>query len=166
MIKGTMGPKVMLMVVLCFAASIVGATDSAVTADTALDRPKAESTRYIEGRATHEGQDAQRRAETTMRQHPYAVVLACADSRVGPEIVFDEGIGDLFVIRNAGNLVDPHVLGRIGYAVEHLHTPLVDALGHGKCGAGPILDAAVKAGHLRVIAARYDLGTGEVEFFE
>ena len=77
----------------------------------------------------------QRRAATADGQQPYAIILACADSRVAPELVFDETIGDLFVIRVAGNVVDPDVLGSIEYAVEHLHARLIVVLGHEKCGA-------------------------------
>ena len=68
-------------------------------------------------------------------QHPFAVVLCCSDSRVVPEILFDQQLGDLFVIRNAGNVVDEDVLGSIEYAVEHLESPLVVVLGHSNCGA-------------------------------
>src|SRR5207248_7711581 len=68
-------------------------------------------------------------------QHPFAVVLTCADSRVAPELVFDQGLGDLFVLRVAGNITDPFTLGSIEYAVEHVHTPLIVVLGHENCGA-------------------------------
>jgi len=68
-------------------------------------------------------------------QKPFAVVITCADSRVAPEIYFDQKLGDIFVIRNAGNIADSTVLGSIEYAVEHLHAPLVVVVGHSKCGA-------------------------------
>jgi carbonic anhydrase len=68
-------------------------------------------------------------------QHPYAVILACADSRVAPEILFDESLGRLFVVRVAGNVVDPDVLGSIEYAAEHLHTHYLLVMGHDACGA-------------------------------
>lgn len=77
-------------------------------------------------------------------QHPYAVVLTCADSRLSPEILFDEAMGRLFVVRVAGNVVDPVVLGSIEYAAEHLHTRLVMVLGHHLCGA---VQAALEGGH-------------------
>ena len=83
---------------------------------------------------------ADRRAVLAKGQYPFAVVLACADSRVAPELIFDQGLGDLFVVRVAGNLTDPFILGSIEYAVEHLHTPLIVILGHEKCGA---VDAAL-----------------------
>jgi carbonic anhydrase len=76
-----------------------------------------------------------RRQELAQGQHPRVVVLGCADSRVSPEIVFDQSLGDLFVVRTAGNVADPVALGSIEYAVEHLHAPLLIILGHEKCGA-------------------------------
>lgn len=68
-------------------------------------------------------------------QHPFAVVLTCSDSRVAPEEIFDRSIGDLFIVRNAGNVIDPVTLGSIEYGAEHLEAPLVVVLGHSKCGA-------------------------------
>jgi carbonic anhydrase len=91
--------------------------------------------RFAEGRTQHPRQNPERRAELSGSQHPIAVIVGCADSRTGPEILFDQGLGDLFVVRQAGNVVDDHALGSIEYAVEHLHTPLVVVLGHERCGA-------------------------------
>lgn len=68
-------------------------------------------------------------------QAPYAIILSCSDSRVPPELVFDEGLGEIFVVRVAGNVVDPIILGSIEYAAEHLGSPLVMVLGHERCGA-------------------------------
>jgi carbonic anhydrase len=76
-----------------------------------------------------------RREELAKSQHPFAVVLGCSDSRVPPEIVFDQGLGDLFVLRVAGNVVDDHSLGSIEYAVDHLTVRLIVVLGHQRCGA-------------------------------
>lgn len=76
-----------------------------------------------------------RREELVKSQHPFAVVLSCADSRVPPEIVFDQGLGDLFVVRVAGNVIDDHALGSIEYAVDHLAVRLIMVLGHQRCGA-------------------------------
>jgi carbonic anhydrase len=78
---------------------------------------------------------AKRRAELTKSQHPFAVIVSCSDSRVPPEIVFDQGLGDLFVLRVAGNVIDDHSLGSIEYAVDHLATRLIVVLGHQRCGA-------------------------------
>jgi carbonic anhydrase len=80
-------------------------------------------------------QDARRRREVTKGQNPFAVIVGCSDSRIPPELIFDQGLGDLFVVRLAGNIVDNLALGSIEYAVEHLGTKLVVVLGHGKCGA-------------------------------
>ncbi len=73
--------------------------------------------------------------DVAMRQAPFAVVIACSDSRVPPELLFDRGLGDLFIIRLAGNIVDDAALGSIEYAVDHLGVPLVMVLGHKRCGA-------------------------------
>ena len=78
---------------------------------------------------------AKRRAELTKSQHPFAIVVSCSDSRVPPEIVFDQGLGDLFVLRVAGNVIDDHSLGSIEYAVDHLAVRLIVVLGHQRCGA-------------------------------
>ncbi|MFN8588083.1 MAG: carbonic anhydrase [Candidatus Eisenbacteria bacterium] len=75
------------------------------------------------------------RAALVSGQHPRAIILACADSRVGPELLFDQSLGDLFVVRNAGNIPDPIVLGSMEYAVEHLGASLIVVLGHQSCGA-------------------------------
>jgi carbonic anhydrase len=78
-------------------------------------------------------------------QQPFAIILTCSDSRVSPELIFDQGIGDLFVIRVAGNVVDSVGMGSIQYAAEHLNVPLIMVLGHEKCGA---VNAAVQGGEL------------------
>ncbi len=75
------------------------------------------------------------RKELAKGQKPYAIVVACSDSRVSPEIIFSESLGKIFVIRTAGNVVDPITIGSIEYAVEHLKTPLIVVLGHQSCGA-------------------------------
>jgi carbonic anhydrase len=81
------------------------------------------------------------RAANVDAQHPFAALLSCADSRVGPEIIFDEGLGDIFVVRVAGNFADDDGLASLEYAVEHLGVPLVLVLGHSYCGA---VQAAIK----------------------
>lgn len=88
---------------------------------------------------------AKERAELTKGQHPYAIILSCSDSRVPPEIIFDESLGKLFIIRVAGNVVDSVILGSIEYAAEHLHTKLLIVLGHESCGA---VTAALKGGEV------------------
>ena len=101
----------------------------------ALDLLKAGNARFFSGALTPKDNYATLREQLSTGQHPFAVVLCCSDSRVAPEIIFDQKLGDLFVIRNAGNIVDEEVLGSIEYAVEHLETPLVVVMGHSSCGA-------------------------------
>lgn len=91
--------------------------------------------RYVGEKATHKHQDSTRRMDVTGGQHPFAIVISCSDSRVPPEIIFDQGIGDLFIIRLAGNIVDDAALGSIEYAVEHLGVKYIMVLGHESCGA-------------------------------
>lgn len=90
--------------------------------------------RYVAGTLKTKDFSAER-TEQSKGQKPYAIVLTCADSRVSPEVLFDESLGQIFVVRVAGNVVDPVVLGSIEYAAEHLKVPLVVVLGHTKCGA-------------------------------
>jgi carbonic anhydrase len=188
--------------------------------DQALQRLLEGNRRYVTDQARHPNQTTQRRLGLAKGQAPYAIILTCSDSRVAPELVFDQGLGDLFVIRNAGNILDDHVLGSMEYAVEHLHVELIVVVGHAKCGAvaaavaggevpghirsltdaiapavgdvknlpgdkvdnavranarrvaksltqvEPFLKTAVTEGHLKVVAARYDLSTGKVEILE
>jgi carbonic anhydrase len=91
--------------------------------------------RFLEEKTIHPHQNKKSVLENQNAQHPFAVVVACSDSRVSPEILFDQGIGDLFVIRNAGNLISDIDMGSIEYAVEHLDAKLVIVLGHTECGA-------------------------------
>jgi len=101
----------------------------------ALVRLKAGNQRFIAGKLQHPHQNPKRRAELVTGQRPFAIVLGCADSRTSPEVLFDQGLGDLFVVRVAGNILDDHVLGSIEYAVEHLGAQLIVVLGHQHCGA-------------------------------
>lgn len=112
-----------------------------LTADEALERLRQGNARYLN--ASHaQGDVSPELRQSTFRegQHPYAIVLACSDSRVIPEAIFSAGIGELFVIRVAGNVVDKHQLGSIEYAEDHLGCNLVVVLGHTGCGA---VDAAM-----------------------
>lgn len=108
--------------------------------------------RYTSSEMVHPNQTSVRRTAVANEQHPFAVVLSCSDSRVPPEILFDQGIGDLFVIRVAGNVLDDAALGSIEYAIEHLNVKLIVVLGHERCGA---VSAAVKggkaSGHIRYL---------------
>lgn len=91
--------------------------------------------RFLEDKSIHPHQNKKSVLENQNSQHPFAVIITCSDSRVAPEILFDQGIGDLFVIRNAGNLISDIDMGSIEYAVEHLNAKLVVILGHTECGA-------------------------------
>lgn len=91
--------------------------------------------RFVSGSLTQKDLSAKKREELAKGQKPFATVLTCSDSRVPPELLFDQGLGDVFVVRVAGNVVDPIALGSIEYAAEHLGSPLVLILGHSKCGA-------------------------------
>jgi carbonic anhydrase len=91
--------------------------------------------RFLEEKSIHPHQNKKSVLENQNSQHPFAVIITCSDSRVAPEILFDQGIGDLFVIRNAGNLISDIDMGSIEYAVEHLHAKLIVVLGHAECGA-------------------------------
>jgi carbonic anhydrase len=161
-----------------------------------------------------------RRTELTKDQKPFAIIVSCSDSRVPPELIFDVGLGDVFVVRTAGEVVDPVAMGSIEYAVAHLGTNLIVVLGHQNCGAvaaavshakesgnipdvlkaigpavretkgkpgdpldnavranavdiakhvettGPFIPPRVKAGTLKVLAARYDMDSGKVELLQ
>lgn len=100
----------------------------------ALKKLKEGNKRFLSGNLVPKDHYVDDRIELSKGQHPFAVVLCCSDSRVVPEIIFDCKLGDLFVIRNAGNVVDEDVLGSAEYAVEHLGTPLIIVMGHSSCG--------------------------------
>jgi carbonic anhydrase len=192
-------------------------TTSNITPDAALQKLMDGNRRYIQQKRTFPDQSRSRILELAKGQHPFAIVLGCSDSRVAPEILFDQGLGDLFEIRVAGNVLDNVVLGSIEYAAAELGVPLLVVLGHERCGAvkaaldgksvpghigslvaaikpavyatkgqlgdawdnavranvkmsvnklqalSPILAKAVKAGTLKVVGARYDIDSGEVE---
>lgn len=107
--------------------------------------------RFVGHKETHPDSSLERRHELIQGQHPYAIIVGCADSRVPPELVFDAGLGDLFVIREAGNVVDDVVLGSIEYGVEHLGVKLVVVLGHESCGAITAAVAHTKEAHITSI---------------
>lgn len=105
------------------------------TADEALQTLKDGNARFVTGKLQHPNHCEESRKNLTTGQEPIATILSCADSRVPPVDIFDQGLGDLFVVRVAGNVIGDHTLGSIEYAVKHLHTPLVIVMGHSKCGA-------------------------------
>lgn len=91
--------------------------------------------RFVRGEPLHPRQDVERRAELLDYQEPHAALFGCSDSRLSAEIIFDKGIGDLFVVRNAGQVISESVIGSLEYAVGVLHVPLIVVLGHDACGA-------------------------------
>lgn len=134
---------VLLSLLLPVLASAASHTESSVSPAEALKRLKAGNRRFVSASVSSGKPVAEQRAATTNGQHPFAIIVGCADSRTSPEIVFDQSIGDLFVVRTAGNLVDDYALGSIEYAVAHLGSRLIVVLGHQKCGA---VQAALSGG--------------------
>ena len=129
-----------------------GATPAAPTAEAVLAELKAGNQHHVQTKYQHPHQTGTRRRELASGQHPHAVILACADSRVAPEIVFDQGLGDLFDVRVAGNIATDAEIGSIEYAVEHLHTPLIVVMGHQSCGAvGGAIEGGDAPGHLPTV---------------
>ncbi|MCM3302946.1 carbonic anhydrase [Streptomyces pseudogriseolus] len=115
--------------------------------------------RFVTGTSEHPNQDAARRAETAPSQQPFAVLFGCSDSRLAAEIIFDRGLGDLFVVRTAGHVMGPEVLGSIEFGVEVLGCPLVVILGHDSCGAvgaacAALEDGMTPAGYVRDVVER------------
>ena len=132
---------VLLAAVLCLAACLAGAvaseeeeTTDAISADDAWEILMEGNARFVSGDLAPKN-FPERRTELVSGQSPFVTVVTCSDSRVPPELIFDQGLGDIFVIRVAGNVMDPVVLGSVEYGVEHLHTPLLVILGHQCCGA-------------------------------
>jgi carbonic anhydrase len=128
-----------LLILLCLTALATwawGSGQAGISSTEAMKMLKEGNARYLAGTPRHPHQDAARRALTYGQgQHPFATVLGCADSRVPPEVIFDQGIGDLFVVRVAGNVAATDEIGSMEYAVDHLSTPVVVVLGHSLCGA-------------------------------
>jgi carbonic anhydrase len=109
--------------------------DSGRKADDALQRLKEGNARFVAGTARFPTVQKEILADLAKGQHPYATILSCSDSRVPPELIFDAGFGELFIIRVAGNVLSPEIAGSLQYAGRHLHTPLFVVLGHTNCGA-------------------------------
>jgi carbonic anhydrase len=110
--------------------------------------------RYVANRSSLD-ESARRRIEVAEGQHPFAAIFSCVDSRVPPELIFDQGLGELMVIRTAGQVIDKAVLGSLEFAVAECHVPLILVLGHERCGA---LKAAIDT------LARGDVAEAEIEY--
>lgn len=138
------------------------AVEYTVSADEAVEKLKLGNEKYLQSRTSSGDISPEARRETCENgQKPYAVIVTCSDSRVIPESIFSAGIGELFVIRVAGNVMDDHQLGSIEYAVEHLGIRLVAVLGHDHCGA---VDAAINhdpEGYIKFITDEIKLAIGD-----
>lgn len=123
--------------------SIGQRADEQITPDSALAELKTGNKHHVAHRYQHPHETLDRQRQLVSGQHPHAEILSCSDSRVPPEIVFDQGLGDLFIVRVAGNVASDTELGSLEYGAEHLHVPLIVVLGHESCGA---VTAAVQGG--------------------
>lgn len=116
--------------------------------------------RFVAGEPLHPRQDVERREQLALAQSPDAALFGCSDSRLAAEIIFDKGIGDLFVVRNAGQIISDSVIGSLEYAVSVLHVPLIVVLGHDECGAvraaidAEAADASPLPPHIAALAAK------------
>ena len=128
-------------------------TLAALTPAAALRRLQDGSRRFSAGQSTLQPLGEQV-AQTSAGQHPFAAVLGCIDSRVPPEIIFDQGIGDLFTVRIAGNFVNPDILGSLEFACQVVGSKLIVVLGHTRCGAIQGAAAGVALGHLTGLLAK------------
>ncbi|WP_159774669.1 carbonic anhydrase [Streptomyces sp. HM190] len=132
---------------------------STATPSEAFELLLAGNQRFVTNAPEHPNQDATRRAEIAPGQQPFAVLFGCSDSRLAAEIIFDRGLGDLFVVRTAGHVVGAEVLGSIEYGVDVLGCPLVVVLGHDSCGAvgaacAALEDGMAPAGYIRDVVER------------
>jgi carbonic anhydrase len=147
-------------VLVMVAAGAEPASNGTPTSDAAWKRLREGNARFVSDMPAPRDISRQRRATLARGQRPFAAVLTCADSRVAPELVFDQGLGELFVLRMAGNVADAGVIGSIEYAVEHFRCPLVVVLGHESCGA---VQAAVEHadvhGNLGTLIEQVHVGT-------
>ncbi len=140
LIRSILRPRISGAILICALAVLpsplaAAAPQTAVDPARALHELLAGNERFASGKPIHPDQDIHRRLELVSGQHPIAVVLGCSDSRVGPELIFDQGLGRIFIVRVAGNVASTMAEASIEYAVEHLGTRLVMVLGHDECGA-------------------------------
>jgi len=123
------------VIVLAVAFSACSPSKPKINDKDALTRLLEGNRRFMEGHPVHPDQTLERIRELKKGQHPFAVIVSCSDSRVPPEVIFDQGLGDIFSVRTAGNVIGDYELGSIEYAVEHLGCQLIIVLGHEQCGA-------------------------------
>jgi len=138
------------------------------TAAEALDRLIAGNERFVAGQGQFPTLGKETLTDLAKGQRPFATIIGCSDSRVPPELVFDAGLGELFIVRVAGNVVSPEVMGSIQYAAVHLHTPLFVVMGHEGCGAVAAALAALRQGardreHIELLLDRILPGLADVD---
>jgi carbonic anhydrase len=134
------------------------------TAEEALKILTEGNQRFVSGNLLNPNHCEESRQNLASGQEPIATILSCADSRVPPVDIFDQGLGDLFVVRVAGNIIGDHALGSIEYAVKHLHTPLVIVMGHSSCGAiGAVASGANLEGHIATLGPAIQAAIKRVE---
>jgi len=134
--RRVMGMVIGVVVMAWAVVAIAASGGSGLAPDEALQKLMTGNKRFVQAQIKHRSLTIREAREKLVQgQKPYAIILSCSDSRVPPEIVFDETLGQLFVVRVAGNVVDPVVLGSIEYAVSHLGSSLIVVLGHEACGA-------------------------------
>jgi len=122
-------------------------------ADLALKKLMDGNEHFASASLVHPHQDGEWRISLGSGQAPFASILTCSDSRVAPEVIFDQGLGDLFVVRVAGNIINDQLLGSLEYAAAHLNTPLIVVLGHTDCGAiGAVASGGELEGHIASLA--------------
>lgn len=121
--------------ILCLLFCLVFCSLKAAKTQAPLERLIEGNIRFIENKSLHPNRSLERREETAKKQEPIAIIVGCSDSRVAPEILFDQGIGDLFIVRVAGNVVGPIEIASIEYSALYLHSKLIVVLGHENCGA-------------------------------
>ena len=139
--------RVLAGIAICSVA--VAAEETIPSADAVLKELKSGNSHHLTKRYLHPHQTTARQRELAGGQHPHAIVLSCADSRVAPEIIFDQGLGDLFDVRVAGNVASDTEIASIEYAASHLHSPLLVVMGHQMCGAvTAAADSGDAEGHL------------------
>lgn len=145
---GSVNPRnVILSLLLLSNIGLSCSAKTAVNADEALKRLKEGNARYMHGKSVHPRFDPVARESTAREgQTPIATILGCSDARVPPEIIFDQGFGELFIVRVAGNVVAPAELASIEYGTKYLGTPLIVVLGHTQCGA---VEGALSGAELR-----------------
>ena len=126
---------IITLIMFCITNTCFAHSENNLSANEAIEKLKQGNKRFVEFKQKHPDEDKKRRKEMLKGQHPFVVILSCSDSRVPPELIFDQGLGDIFEIRNAGNVLDDHVIGSIEYAVMHCGVKLIVIMGHQDCGA-------------------------------